>query len=224
MAKAKRMTYEQQQAERKAAEEQRRQKNAADFRQRIDRARSQRVYDDKLAFVTADAGEKSGTVLYDMVREFERLRGQLRRELERVQETAERSLRSLEQGEDPSYYSSSLLGQTPGEIEHAAAQIKTQARAISYVAYLGGWFVPQVQSKTELEQRRRMLGVSVEQLVAIEGSDPVGWVVKLDGKPLDEEQLTSYEDGETNEAGKARVLRDETAAWIAAARFCGERF
>jgi len=178
----------------------------AEFRADIERERAKRVYSDAVAWSEGD--DKSGTALYEMVREYRSTKEQLTREITRLQEAMSEALTRMQTNDRPNW-SSFLVGGRGAEVDTLVARMQALADAIARMAWGTGWYVGEVMPDRVRETRDRMLSLQVKQ--SAEGI----WWISVDG-----DRFTEKMAGIRDSSVSAMYLTEQ-AAWVAAARIVG---
>lgn len=219
-----RQTREEKAAERAAVA---RTQKITEFKQRVAKARALKVYDEKEVWRSADVSDSGTMMLFEMVRRFAQLSEQLRAKTASLVEQLQSALKRIDENDDdPFRYSNPLA--TPGsDIEALHHTRKALRESISTLAYVLGYYVPQIQNARAVEQRRRLFGIDVmcgptkdvaDAALRLNSDKPAGevmaqlqgWYVILEGQAVknDRDVLVSYD--------------SEEAAWLAAVDYADQ--
>jgi hypothetical protein len=211
MAKAK-LTWQEKEAKAEAARQERIAKNVADFKARIEKDRALKVYSDKAAFAADSNGETGAWSLYDMVSDYRRTRASLTSEIERAQRRLSEALVFV--SDNRQQYSSSVLSSSSADIDMAATEMKVLGRAIVRLSYVLGYYVPDVHTALDNEQRAKLLSLRiVNQPVTIEAVTADMWVIYAG-----DSQLRGPDVGLVD---LPLSYTTEVLAWLAAAQWAG---
>ena len=197
------LTWEQKQARKEAQAEEARQerltKSLAEFKARVETERAKTVYTDKLGF-----DDRNAWTLYETVHDYRRVRENLVREIERAQRRLNEALAAA--NDNQVTYSSSVLNSTSNDIDIAAAEMRMLARSIVRLAYVVGYYVPDIYTARDNESRARLVSLRVVE-------ENGAWQIYSGDRLL----LGS----DVGLAPVALVYTTEELAWIAAAAWAG---
>lgn len=190
-------------------------KKVAEFKQRIAKARSLTVYNERLVF---DSVDKRASVLFDMVRQFTQSGADLHRKTQRLIEEMQNALVKIDANEQDVFSYSNPLATPGSDIEALHTKRKVLVDAIQSIAYALDYYVPQVQNKRALEQRRRLVNVDVLQ--STDGREM--WRIEIEGTPLTGVDMRLQKVDAANPL--VSEYNSEESAWLAAAEYVGDRY
>lgn len=196
------------------ARQERTDKAIADFRKRIQRERSKRVYDDSSAFAATDT-EPALINLYELVHSYRQTSRDLRTRIGYLQDALADTVRRLDANERT--YSSAVVGGRGSDVDMLIAMRDVQREAIVRAAWTAGWYVPDVYDDRDRAKRDRLVSVDV---VAV---DHLGAVPSFHQVIVGDRRLMRGDVGLSDgPADGELVYPTEQAAWLAAMAYCGE--
>lgn len=183
-----------------------------EFRQQLDRERSKTVYSEKLAWSDSLTEEQRRIVwqLGEQISDFERLTTDLRKAMNHLRDEMTDGLKRMDEGNRPNF-GTWMVGTRGTEVDQLVVEREATAKGIRRIAYVTNYFVPQIYSERELQQRERRLSIVVGPIASVPlGTDAGAFMAAVGGVAL------------SDDTGTTRRYDSEDAAWAAAMVAVGE--